>query len=248
MRNSVSGLWVGLCSGLFLLLAPLAGQAASFDCAKARAKIEKAICADKELSALDERMAAAYKKQLGAWQGGIAAGVRYDQVEFNKIVRSAHEGEIEDAFECNKAYVSCIKKMLRERVDVLESTAYPLGGVYQRGNAKLLLRPLAGEGYDVVLFRLGGKETVVLSTLKSDHPDGMKVKPGAAGYTASDMLVSQLGDGVAGTPLKEACEVRLRMSSQEAEITQTGKCGANFAGKYKRNLKDRVDDYAQDLH
>ena len=51
---------------LLLLLAsfcvlPLAG-AASFDCAKAKSKQEKIICADPELSALDDSLAAAYKK------------------------------------------------------------------------------------------------------------------------------------------------------------------------------------------
>jgi uncharacterized protein len=39
-------------------------QAASFDCAKARTAAEKMICADAELSKLDERMAAAYAKTL----------------------------------------------------------------------------------------------------------------------------------------------------------------------------------------
>lgn len=45
---------------LFGLLA-LPIQAASFDCAKAGTKIEKLICADAELSTLDEKLNAAYK-------------------------------------------------------------------------------------------------------------------------------------------------------------------------------------------
>ena len=58
---------------LLLMCVPLTGLAASFDFAKASAKVEKAICADKELTELGERMAAAYKKQLGAWQNDVAA-------------------------------------------------------------------------------------------------------------------------------------------------------------------------------
>jgi uncharacterized protein YecT (DUF1311 family) len=41
-----------------------AAQAASFDCAKASTKVEKLICADAELSKLDEELAAAYKAAL----------------------------------------------------------------------------------------------------------------------------------------------------------------------------------------
>ena len=38
------------------------GQAASFDCNKATTETEKAICADPELSALDERMGEAWAR------------------------------------------------------------------------------------------------------------------------------------------------------------------------------------------
>lgn len=50
----------------FILLAvivPLSTQAASFDCAKASHPLEKTICADTELSALDEKMAKTYAQK-----------------------------------------------------------------------------------------------------------------------------------------------------------------------------------------
>jgi uncharacterized protein len=47
-----------------LFALPMAAQAASFDCNKASSKTEKAICADPELSKLDEELAAAYKEML----------------------------------------------------------------------------------------------------------------------------------------------------------------------------------------
>ena len=43
------------------LLAPTAGWCASFDCAKAAAPDEKAICADRTLNDLDVRMAALFE-------------------------------------------------------------------------------------------------------------------------------------------------------------------------------------------
>lgn len=45
-------------------MAPLAGSAASFDCAKAKRSEEKAICANAELSRLDEVVSKAYRESL----------------------------------------------------------------------------------------------------------------------------------------------------------------------------------------
>ena len=65
------------------------------------------------------------------------------------MVRCAHEGEIGDGLECTKAYTACIKSLLRERVAVLEGYSYAMGGVYQRGNANMLLRGDAGDSCNV---------------------------------------------------------------------------------------------------
>ncbi len=70
LRPALAALLVGL--------APLAG-AASFDCAKARAPMEKLICSDPQLSTLDEQLNAAFKEaitrsnarpQVTQWQRG----------------------------------------------------------------------------------------------------------------------------------------------------------------------------------
>lgn len=50
--------------GWLMLVLPV--QAASFDCAKAKTKVEKLICADAELSKLDEEMAGLYGEILKA--------------------------------------------------------------------------------------------------------------------------------------------------------------------------------------
>lgn len=57
-------------------------QAASFDCAKAQSEVEKLICADAELSKLDEDLAAAYTKALKV--DGKAASVRRAQKQWVK--------------------------------------------------------------------------------------------------------------------------------------------------------------------
>lgn len=239
MRKLAAGLIVLASYALFgaLLGAPFAAQAASFDCAKARAKIEKAICADKDLSALDEHMAAAYKKQLGAWQGSIAEYVRNDQREFNTMLRQAGGSETQDDIDCAKAYVKCIRERMAERIAVLESRAYGMSGVYERANGKLLVRALQGDEFEVLLF--SRKPQVVRSTPKVEGANRLNVVPGASGYVTGDVLASKLaGEG------NPDCDVRLTMNATVAEVTQTGKCGgANFAGKYNRRMKDRVDNY-----
>lgn len=52
-----------LIAGVFVFLSAHA-EAASFDCNKAKTKIEKTVCADPQLSALDEKLASAYRAML----------------------------------------------------------------------------------------------------------------------------------------------------------------------------------------
>lgn len=64
---------------ILLLLAGGVAHAASFDCAKAKTAQEKAICGSPELSAADDRMAAAYHEVLAAATPEIAAEMREGQ-------------------------------------------------------------------------------------------------------------------------------------------------------------------------
>jgi uncharacterized protein YecT (DUF1311 family) len=64
---------------ILLLMAGCAAHAASFDCAKAKTAQEKAICGSPELSAADDRMAAAYHDVLTAATAEIATELRDEQ-------------------------------------------------------------------------------------------------------------------------------------------------------------------------
>jgi uncharacterized protein len=61
-------------------------HAASFDCFKAKTSLERAICEDAELSALDEEMAAAYNAAIDR-QAGYPERLIAEQVGWLKIVR-----------------------------------------------------------------------------------------------------------------------------------------------------------------
>ncbi len=55
--------WLAICMmGGFSIA--LSAQAASFDCAKAQAKVEHLICDNPEISKLDDELAAGYKAEL----------------------------------------------------------------------------------------------------------------------------------------------------------------------------------------
>jgi uncharacterized protein len=72
---------------LILLLPafPVASGAASFDCARAGTTLEKMICADQALSALDERLAQAYKSALS--ETANAKDIRQQQKRWLENVR-----------------------------------------------------------------------------------------------------------------------------------------------------------------
>lgn len=56
--------WCMACASVLLALATSSVQAASFDCAKARTKVEHIICDTSDISKLDEELAASYKVAL----------------------------------------------------------------------------------------------------------------------------------------------------------------------------------------
>jgi len=80
------GKWSALLTGLTLVWA-VAAPAASFDCAKAKSAVEKMICADAELSRLDEEMAMLYKQALQKNEK-YAAAIRQEQKDWLKHMRN----------------------------------------------------------------------------------------------------------------------------------------------------------------
>ncbi len=98
--------WMGLLACL------VAGQvqAASFDCAKAGTKLEKLICADKELSKLDEDLAAAYADALKSTD---PAKLKAEQKAWLKVRNRC-------------ADVVCIQAAYRQRIQMLSQTSSPL--------------------------------------------------------------------------------------------------------------------------
>ena len=83
------------------LLLSLPAHAASFDCAKATTKVERLICADAELSKLDEELNAAYKTAL------------QDEKQANTI-KQAQKQWLKERNNCADAV--CVKGVYEERL------------------------------------------------------------------------------------------------------------------------------------
>jgi uncharacterized protein YecT (DUF1311 family) len=98
------GLFIG---GLFIFLQQ--SHAASFDCAKSKSKIEKAICADSSLSNLDEYLGRYYSAASEALKDG-AACLKTDQRVWVKTVRDA----------CGTKS-SCLKDVYLQRLGTLDN-------------------------------------------------------------------------------------------------------------------------------
>ncbi len=90
------------------LLWSAAASAASFPCEKAQTRIEKAICADKEVSDLDEYLGRYYAGARSAL-GRAAECLRADQQQWLREVRNA----------CADA--ACLKKAYLERLGALDA-------------------------------------------------------------------------------------------------------------------------------
>ena len=104
---------------VLLLMVCSAGQAASFDCTKAKTPQEKAICASPELSKAEEEMAAAYWAVLKSAPAEMVEAVREGQRQWLRSVaitcpaRSwAKPGQLED----------CLKDDYLGRTDVLQGS------------------------------------------------------------------------------------------------------------------------------
>jgi uncharacterized protein len=93
---------------LALLLAASESRGASFDCAKAKSKVEKLVCADAALSKLDEKLAVAFRNAASDWDSAY---------------NSQREWLRETRDRCDD--VACLAKVYPARIEELEHWTDP---------------------------------------------------------------------------------------------------------------------------
>jgi len=131
-------------------------EAASFDCSKAKARIEKMICADKTLDDLDGRLATAYLSALH---------VSEDQ---DQIIRSQRQWlKMRDA--CSDK--ACVTDVYRKRLSTLKAQARdgdPCAGETMREIANC-----TGTQVRRADLRLARYVDAARNTLKTDEPEAL---------------------------------------------------------------------------
>lgn len=98
----------------------------SFDCDKASTPTEYAICASDDLSALDQKLSAAYKAVKGGLEKGSEAAMTLgtEQRQWNKE-RSSTCGDD----------VACLSRMYQERILVVDWEVGEVGGLFDHDYA-----------------------------------------------------------------------------------------------------------------
>lgn len=215
---------VALSALLLIALAPVMraapATAASFDCAKARTKVEKLICKDPQLSRQDEDLAKAYGEALKVWDGKIAAYVKMTQRGWVGSRTLLPTGQDMGGVYCNDDdnRLSCLRDIHAERIAVLKSPSFRLSGVYVRGQDTLAVKA-ASAG-----LSLG----YTLADATQGATDEAKPVRAASGQTI--MTFSLAGTG------PDACRLDASFSADQVVLTQKGPCGgAKLGGWWVRD-------------
>lgn len=238
------------CIALIALL-PLAGlatsHAASFDCTRARTGVEKAVCADPELSEYDERIAAAYKRALDAWNGTIRDYVREDQRHWLSEIRRIDDNDSEVEANCAKGDLPCLRREYRTRTDEIESSGYRNGGVYQRqdGGGNLLVVPIRDA--DIRLRLYDRKNSRIIATAEDEaeaQRTGLpQLQRDTFQWDGPDTFILEAADADGQAPA-DGCALTVHFSEKAATVLQQGGCGgARLEGSYQRDLGDLLSNY-----
>lgn len=210
----------GMSASTWLALVSSPAAAQSFDCRKATTAIEKMICADADLSALDEQMARAF---TDARKGVDASAI--GQVAWLRNIRNR----------C--ATVDCLKGAYTERIAYLRNVspdgALSLDGLAgewtwlegtQFGESSLTIENVTSAGFNFDISASSGAHTGQI--------EGTAVKNGAQAIFTDDEV---------------KCEVRFSrkgdrlLVSTSSECSRMGGMGVMFAGEYaKGNLAPRT--------
>ena len=175
-------------------------QAASFDCKKARSEEEKSVCANPELSKLDEDMAAAYKAALALMSGDTRriALFRKDQVEW-----------VKERGRCGST-ASCLKSEYASRIRWLSNPAHQYAGEWTAARAKITFHVQREDGLIYVALypdktRSNEQQDQIFMTING------KFSPAKQNKTGEDQIViAAPQSSLRNSALKATCpEIRL---------------------------------------
>jgi uncharacterized protein YecT (DUF1311 family) len=207
---------------LLAALAPSLASAASFDCAKARTKVEKLICKDPQLSRQDEDLAKAYGEALKAWDGKTAAYVKLSQRGWvaSRALSAPGMGGGGELCEDDGTALACLRTIHADRIAVLRGPGFRLSGIYTRGQDFLRIKAMpTGLEFAYQLADANASQGF------TDETAPVKVVPGQ-----TIVAFPLTGTG------PDACRLDASFSADEVTLTQKGPCGgADLGGWWKRD-------------
>jgi uncharacterized protein YecT (DUF1311 family) len=222
-------------------------HAASFDCAKARTGVEKAVCADPKLSEYDERIAAAYKRELDEWNGAIRGYVRNDQRHWLAEIRRIDDNDSEVDAVCTKGDLPCLRREYQLRTDEIESSGYRNSGVYQRsdGGGNLLVQAIRNA--DIRLRLYDRRNSKIIASARDEaeaQRTGLpQLQRDTFQWDGPDTFILEAADDTGQSPA-DGCALTVHFTEKAATVLQQGGCGgARLEGTYLRDLDDLLTNY-----
>ena len=222
-------------------------HAASFDCARARTGVEKAICADPKLSEYDERIAAAYKRELDEWNGAIRGYVRNDQRHWLAEIRRIDDNDGEIEANCAAGDLPCLRREYQLRTDEIERSGYRNSGVYQRsdGGGNLLVQPIRNA--DIRLRLYDRRNSKIVATARDEaeaQRTGLpQLQRDTFQWHGPDTFLLEAADADGQAPA-DGCALTVHFTEKAATVLQQGGCGgARLEGTYLRDLDDLLTNY-----
>jgi len=191
-------------------------QAASFDCDKARSAREKMICADSKLSALDERLNAAYIAAIErTGNKGLVRQWQRDWLRSNNLIA------------CKTA--ACVRPLFVARIAALDAAiASPWNGQYIRYAGNKVDRHAA----DIMLVAtkdgsvIGAGSALWLGANAANGQVNTGEFDGVGSFTGEALIFEE-----------DECHVRITLHDDQLQVEDSNLCGGHnvsFSGRYRR--------------
>ena len=208
-----------------------AAAAASFDCNRARSKLNRAICSDAALSRLDETVWNAYGERIRS-----LTALQYAHVRERHLLWRRSRG----------LYETTVEALTHEYLSHLAWLTHPLLGLEGRYQRSGLASSAAHLEVEVDVRSAQALEVRGLATT----PIALAWQASARHDPKTDSLPAQsqrdqglqlkvqpqlLGNAA---PPTTTCEFNISFADDQALLTSNGECGANFNGTYARTLRD----------
>ena len=215
----------------FAWLAMAQASAASFDCNRARSKLNRVICSDAALSRLDETVWNSYGERIR----GLTA-LQYAHVRERHLLWRRSRG----------LYETTVEALIHEYQSHLAWLTHPLLGLegrYQRSglaspDAHLEVEVDVRSPHALAVRGLASAPIALAWQASVRHDPDTGSLPGESRRDQGLQLRVQPQSPGNAAPLTATCEFNIAFAEDVAVLTSNGECGAHFDGGYARTMRD----------